>query len=184
MFVIISRCRALLLFVQLEKALLWGDELGKDEHSQLQSLGEQLGAQSPDWISVLTGLQSQEPLQGAQPTQPEAAVPQARSPWVRADLEDWFSSFFLVFLGPRPWHMEVARLGVESELQLLAYVIATATPDLSHLCNPHHSSQQCQILNLLNRPGIESVSSWMLIRFISAKPRQELHIFKPLCFPF
>lgn len=33
MFVIISRCRALLLFVQLEKALLWGDELGKDERS-------------------------------------------------------------------------------------------------------------------------------------------------------
>ena len=24
--------------------------------------------------------------------------------------------FFLVFLGPRPWHMEVPRLGVELEL--------------------------------------------------------------------
>ena len=24
--------------------------------------------------------------------------------------------FFLVFLGPHPWHMEVPRLGVESEL--------------------------------------------------------------------
>ena len=29
--------------------------------------------------------------------------------------------FFLVFLGPHPGHMEVPRLGVELELQLLAY---------------------------------------------------------------
>ena len=29
---------------------------------------------------------------------------------------------FFVFLGPHLWHMEVPRLGVQSELQLLAYV--------------------------------------------------------------
>ena len=46
--------------------------------------------------------------------------------------------------------MEVPRLRVESELQLLAYTTATATPDLSHICNLHHSSQQCQILNPLD----------------------------------
>ena len=46
--------------------------------------------------------------------------------------------------------MEVTGLGVESELQLLAYAAATATPDLSCLCDLHHSSQQCQILNLLS----------------------------------
>ena len=39
--------------------------------------------------------------------------------------------FFLVFLGPRPQHMEVSRLGVELELELPAYATATATPDLS-----------------------------------------------------
>ena len=33
--------------------------------------------------------------------------------------------------------MEVPRLGDESELQLLAYTTATATPDLSHMCNLH-----------------------------------------------
>ena len=33
---------------------------------------------------------------------------------------------FFVFLGPRPWHMEVLRLGVELEVQLLAYTTATA----------------------------------------------------------
>ena len=36
--------------------------------------------------------------------------------------------FFFFFLGPHPLHMEVPRLGVELELQLPAYVTATATP--------------------------------------------------------
>ena len=47
--------------------------------------------------------------------------------------------------------MEVPRLGVESELHLLAYAIATATPDLSHICSLQHSLWQCQILNLLSK---------------------------------
>ena len=33
------------------------------------------------------------------------------------------------FLEPHPWHLEVRRLGVESELQLPAYTTATAMPD-------------------------------------------------------
>ena len=46
--------------------------------------------------------------------------------------------FILLFLrGPHQWHMEVPRLGVESELQLLVY--ATAIPDQSHVCDLHHS---------------------------------------------
>ena len=47
--------------------------------------------------------------------------------------------------------MEVPRLGVKSELQLPAYTTATATSDLSHICNPHHGSQQHQILNPLSK---------------------------------
>ena len=47
------------------------------------------------------------------------------------------------------WHMEVPRLGVKSELQLLAYTTATAIQDLSRVCDLHHSSRQCQILNPL-----------------------------------
>ena len=35
--------------------------------------------------------------------------------------------FFFAFLGPYPQHMEVPRLGVESELLLPAYTTATAT---------------------------------------------------------
>ena len=47
--------------------------------------------------------------------------------------------------------MEIPRLGVKSELQLLAYTTAIATQDLSHVCSLHHSSQQCWILNLLSK---------------------------------
>ena len=46
--------------------------------------------------------------------------------------------------------MEVPRLGVKLELQLLAYSTATAMPDLSRSCNLHHSSLQHWILNPLN----------------------------------
>jgi len=56
-------------------------------------------------------------------------------------------TFFLIcFLGPHSRHMEVPRLRVKSELHLLAYTTATATPNLSRVCNLHHSSQQRQIL--------------------------------------
>ena len=57
--------------------------------------------------------------------------------------------FVSCFLGPHPWHMEVPTLGVKSELQLLAYTMATATQDPSCICNLHHSSGQHQILNPL-----------------------------------
>ena len=47
------------------------------------------------------------------------------------------------FLGPHLQHMDIPRLGVESERQLPAYAAAPATWDLSRVCNLHHSSQQC-----------------------------------------
>ena len=48
--------------------------------------------------------------------------------------------------------MEVPRLGVESELEPLAYTtaMATSTPDLSRVFDLHHSSRQHRILNLLS----------------------------------
>ena len=62
---------------------------------------------------------------------------------------DFFSFFF--FLGPHPRHTEVSRLGVKSELQLPAHATATATLDLSRICNLHHNLWQCQILNPLTK---------------------------------
>ena len=47
-------------------------------------------------------------------------------------------------------HMKVPRLGVESELELPVYTIATATQDPSCVCNLYHSSGQRQILNPLS----------------------------------
>ena len=45
--------------------------------------------------------------------------------------------------------MEVPRLRVGLELQLLAYTTATATWDLSCVCDLHHSSRQHRIINPL-----------------------------------
>ena len=61
------------------------------------------------------------------------------------------SYFFLFFLELHLQHMEVPRLGVESKLQLPPYTTATAMQDLSHVCDLHYSSQQCQILNPLSK---------------------------------
>ena len=65
--------------------------------------------------------------------------------------------------------MEVPRLEVKSELQLLAYTTATATAtaaqDPSHVCDLHYSSRQR--LTLWMRPGMEPTSSWILVRFVT-----------------
>ena len=55
---------------------------------------------------------------------------------------------FFFFLYPQ--HMKVPKLGVESELQLQACTIATALRDQSHICDLHHTSQQCWIINPLS----------------------------------
>ena len=64
--------------------------------------------------------------------------------------------------------MEVPRLGVESELQLLAYTAATATPDPSHICDICHSLWQRWILNPLSEArdqahilGVPVMAQWL-----------------------
>ena len=57
--------------------------------------------------------------------------------------------FFFFFLGPHLQYMEVPGPGIKLKLQLLAYTTATATWDLSPVCDLHHSSRQHQILNPL-----------------------------------
>ena len=65
---------------------------------------------------------------------------------------------FFFFLFSFPWHVEIPRLGVEWELQLLACTGVMAERDLSHWA----------------RPGIELTSSRTLVGFVSAVPQQEL----------
>jgi len=47
--------------------------------------------------------------------------------------------------------MEVPRLGVKSELQLLAYATDIAILDPSHVSDLYHSSQQGGILNPMSK---------------------------------
>ena len=67
----------------------------------------------------------------------------------------FFFFFFwsFVLLGLQLWHMEVPRLGVQSEMQLPSSTTATAIAmrDRSRFCDLHHSSRQCQILNPLSK---------------------------------
>ena len=48
-----------------------------------------------------------------------------------SNVKKLLSFFFLIFLGLHLGHKEVPRLGVESELLMLAYAIATAMLDSS-----------------------------------------------------
>ena len=70
---------------------------------------------------------------------------------------------FFFFLGPHLRYMEVPGLGVELELQLLAYATAIATRNPSLICNLHCNLQQHWILNPLSEASDQS--SRILIRF-------------------
>ena len=125
-------------------------------------------------------------------SKPASSPPVKSAAWKLLDLLFIFCPFFffLSLLGPHPQHMEVFRLGVESELQLLAYTTATAMWDPSHLFNLHHShsnagSETClrpipqimamqgQILNPLSkaRDGIRNLMVPSQIHFCCATAR-------------
>ena len=74
---------------------------------------------------------------------------------------------FFFFLGWLLGHMEIPRLGIQSELQLPAYTTVTATWDLSCVCSLHCSLWQHRILNPVSEPGMEPSSSWILVRFVT-----------------
>ena len=62
-----------------------------------------------------------------------------------------FCLFVFFFWGPHLRHMEIPRLGVELELQLLAFSTLTVMLGLSWVCRLYHSSWQCWILNPLSK---------------------------------
>ena len=58
--------------------------------------------------------------------------------------------------------MELLRLGVELELQLLAYSTATASQDPNLVCHLHNSSQKRRLLNPPHEARYRTASSWTL----------------------
>ena len=91
--------------------------------------------------------------------------------WLRRLGKDFESPFFFCFLGPHLQHMEVPRLGVESELQLLAF---TTTQDPSGTATYTTAHGNAGSLTHWVRPRIEPAFSWILVRFITAEPQWEL----------
>ena len=92
-----------------------------------------------------------------------------------ADCFNLFYFFFLffVFLGLHPWHMEVPTLVAKLELYLLEQKHRIRAMSVTYTIA--HSNAGC--LTHRARPGIEFMSSWMLVRFVSTEPRQDLLIF-------
>ena len=66
-------------------------------------------------------------------------------------LKKYSPQIFFFFLRPPLQHMEVPGLGVELELQLPTYTTATATPDLSRICDLCCNLLQYWILNPLSQ---------------------------------
>ena len=72
--------------------------------------------------------------------------------------------------------MEVPKLGVQSELQLPVYTTATATLDLSHVCDVQHSSWQYWILNPLSEAKDGTRTLTDLVGFLTTEPQRELYV--------
>ena len=82
--------------------------------------------------------------------------------------------FCSCFLGPYLRHMEVPRLGIESELQLPAYITAMATQIWTASSTYTTAQGNTRSLTHWARPGLEPTTSWFLVRFISTAARWEL----------
>ena len=82
-----------------------------------------------------------------------------------------FFFFFFFFLGPQVWHVEVPRLGVKLELQLLAFTTARAMWEPSCVCNLH-----CCVLNMLSEASDRTHILVDTSRVVSAEPQQELPV--------
>ena len=82
--------------------------------------------------------------------------------------------FIFVFWGLHVQHMEVPRLGVESELLPSAYTTATATPVWAPSVTYTTAHGNTRSLTHWVRPEIDPATSWFLVGFISTVPGREL----------
>ena len=82
--------------------------------------------------------------------------------------------FFLVFLGPHPWNMEVPWLGVSLELQLPCYIPQPQQCRIQATSSTYTSAHSnTRFLTYWAEPGIEPASSWILVGFITTEPQWE-----------
>ena len=70
--------------------------------------------------------------------------------------------------------MDVPRRGVESELKLLAYTTATATGIRASSATYTTAPGNAGSVTQWARPGIQPVTSWMLIKCVPTQPGWEL----------
>ena len=81
--------------------------------------------------------------------------------------------FFFFFLGPHPQHVEVLRLGVKSELQLLAHTPAQQLQIRAASATYTTAHGNAGPLTHRARPGIKPASSWILVGPVTTEPRWE-----------
>ena len=75
---------------------------------------------------------------------------------------------YLLLFRAIPMFMDVPRLVVKLELQLPAYATAAATQHLNHVCDLYTTAHgSAGSLTHRAMPGIETASSWILVRFIN-----------------
>ena len=86
----------------------------------------------------------------------------------------FFSFFFLSFSGCIHSIWRFPGQGLNRSCSCWPTPQPQLMPDQSCICDLYYSSQQCPILHPWARPGIKPASSCILVRFVSAKPRQEL----------
>ena len=82
--------------------------------------------------------------------------------------------YIFCFSRLHPQHMEVPRLGAESELHLPAYTRATAMQDPRRICDLHHLSRgKAGSPTHWARPRIEPAFLWILVGFVTTEPPRE-----------
>ena len=92
-----------------------------------------------------------------------------------------------VFLGLHPWHMEVPRLGVQSDCSCWPTPLPQQHEIQAKSATYTATHGNTRSLTHWARPGIEPTTSWFLVGFVSAVPRRELQIgiwFFRLSLPF
>ena len=83
--------------------------------------------------------------------------------------------YLFCFSGPQPWHMEVPRLGVTSDLQLPATSHSHSNAQIWATCATYTIAHgNSRSLTHWTGPGIEPATSWCLVRFVSVLPWWEL----------